>query len=39
MNNYIVYAHINKENGKSYIGITSRDPNIRWGLNGNGYKD
>lgn len=37
MNNYIVYIHTNKYNNKKYIGITCRDPKIRWGLNGNGY--
>lgn len=37
-NNYIVYAHVNKQNGKSYIGITNRSPIIRWGKEGNGYK-
>lgn len=36
-NNYIVYIHTNKYNNKKYIGITCRDPKIRWGLNGNGY--
>jgi group I intron endonuclease len=35
---YIVYAHINKTNGKIYIGITCRKPKRRWGSNGNGYK-
>lgn len=34
-----VYVHINKENGKRYYGVTSRDnPNHRW-ENGNGYKE
>lgn len=37
MNNYIVYIHTNNQNNKKYIGITCRNPQIRWGLNGNGY--
>lgn len=38
-NNYKVYAHINKQNGKAYIGITNRPaPQRRWGLEGQGYK-
>lgn len=36
---YIVYQHKNKINGKSYIGITCRKPQKRWGLNGNKYID
>lgn len=36
--NYSVYAHINKINGKIYIGVTSQIPKRRWGKNGNGYK-
>lgn len=36
--NYCVYKHTNKENGKSYIGITcKKNPMDRW-QNGNGYK-
>lgn len=36
MNNYTLYMHVNKANGKKYIGITSVDPLQRWG-NGHGY--
>ena len=36
MNNYIVYAHINKLNNKIYIGLTSQNPEDRW-KNGKGY--
>lgn len=38
MKEWLVYAHINKINGKIYVGITSQSPQLRWGLNGNGYK-
>lgn len=34
---WTVYAHINKINGKSYIGITSQTPEERWGINGSRY--
>ena len=34
---YSVYEHI-CPNGKRYIGITSRNPKLRWGKNGIGYK-
>ncbi len=36
-NNYSVYAHINKINGKIYIGITRQRPERRW-QDGKGYK-
>ena len=35
-NTYSVYMHRNKINGKVYIGITGRNPELRW-KNGNGY--
>lgn len=35
-NSYIVYMHINKLNGKIYIGQTCNEPDIRW-RNGKGY--
>lgn len=38
MHNYIVYAHINMQNEKRYIGITN-NPSRRWGANGCHYKD
>ena len=38
VNAYSVYVHINKLNEKKYVGITSRDVNIRW-ANGHGYSD
>lgn len=36
-NNWCVYMHENRINGKRYIGITSQKPTNRWG-NGHGYK-
>lgn len=38
MNNWIVYKHT-FPNGKCYIGITSKTPNQRWGLNGQYYRE
>lgn len=35
---YTVYKHVNKINGKVYIGQTALDVNIRW-KNGKGYKN
>ena len=34
---FTVYAHINKINNKKYIGITSKKPEDRWGLDGHNY--
>lgn len=35
--NYTVYMHENKINGKKYIGITGKDPEVRW-RNGSNYR-
>lgn len=37
MNNYTVYCHENRINGKRYVGITHLSPRRRWN-NGRGYK-
>lgn len=37
-NNYTVYVHINKTNGKRYYGITCQRPERRW-RDGKGYKN
>lgn len=36
---FIIYRHINKINGKCYIGLTreTKNPNLRWGRYGGGY--
>lgn len=36
MERYVLYAHINKLNGKKYVGITAQNPETRW-RNGIGY--
>lgn len=33
-----IYAHINKQNNKAYVGQTIRELNIRFGNNGDNYK-
>ena len=37
MNNWTLYRHTSPS-GKVYIGITSRDPEVRWGNNGSHYR-
>lgn len=34
---YTVYEHVNKTNGKRYIGATSTKPEKRWGWKGSNY--
>ena len=36
--NYKIYVHINKTNGKMYIGQTCMSTNLRWRKDGSGYK-
>ena len=36
---YTVYMHVNKTNGKTYVGLTCQEPETRWGSNGLGYKN
>ena len=36
---YSVYKHVNKTNGKVYVGITKQKPEQRWGYNGVNYKN
>lgn len=36
---YSVYCHTNKINGKRYVGITKRCPQMRWGINGIRYSE
>ena len=38
-NVYCVYKHTCLINGKVYVGITARKPNVRWGCNGYGYRN
>lgn len=35
---WTVYVHVNRINGKKYVGITGQNPNKRWGYHGCNYK-
>jgi len=35
-NSYCVYIHTSPS-GKMYVGITGKEPERRWGINGNNY--
>lgn len=37
-NKFVVYIHKNKINNKVYVGITSKNPERRWGKYGTGYR-
>lgn len=39
MDKYSLYIHTNKTNGKRYVGITKQEPERRWGVDGNHYKE
>lgn len=36
--NFYIYVHTTPNN-KKYVGVTKRQPEIRWGKNGEGYKN
>lgn len=38
MGKYCVYVHVNKINGKIYVGRTCKKPEYRWGKGGRGYE-
>lgn len=39
MSDFTVYIHVNKNNGKKYVGITQQDIRRRWRPDGSGYKN